>query len=796
MIGVSLLLALAAPSVPLPIRLPAEVDDVYSLRFNPAGLGYLRGTEVRLLYGREAGADGFAAYGGVHLIDGLVLGAGFSVDSDGERTGHDEVIGLAYGGQRAAIGLTWEHIAPFEGENKGILSAGVSFRIARWLAAGAAVRDVAQHYQRREWDLGLAFRPWTERVELSTRWRLTQSERLTADTLDLTFLAQVEPFDGIRAGVAVNLDLDFVFMLGLHLESFGAGSAVFEEANEFSVSGELVYHSKRAPPLFAASKVALVTLEGDLVPDPQINLLSQTVDVTPYGGAPLYFDNLARSDRVEGVFLRIGSLDIGWAKAMEMRNGIAGVRKAGRRVDCYLTGSGDVSYYLASACDTIAIAPPMNLNVNGVAAEVLYFADGLEELGVQVEVVKREQYKTAPDQFTRSGMSAEQRESLGEYLDAVYEALLSAIAEGRSLKREEVSAIVDLGTVTATEALAKKLVDAILYPDELEDHLEKIYQGSVSFLQGQDAYEPQRAAWASSDKIAVVHIDATIAGGESTDLPFGLGTTVGARTVVQALEEIRTDDSIVAMVLRVDSPGGDSFASDLIARAVRRVQERKPVVASFGDVAASGGYYVAAHAGTIMAEPTSLTGSIGVFALTVTAEELLSKLGIHASVIERGALSNSGSFAHSMTPAERAALEKTVDDAYTQFLEVVARGRNMKRDEVRKVAQGRIWSGSDAKSRGLVDELGGLVDAVRLAKKKAGLDEDDEVELATYPANRRPLPGLVSLITGALTPAPASPGLEVIFPHGVRRAMARVAAQSVDPPQQPKALVPFLLDVD
>src|SRR5262245_31921981 len=140
MIGVSWLVALALPAVPLPIRLPAEVDDIYSLRFNPAGLGYLRGTELRLLYGREAGADGFAAYGGIHLIEGLVLGAGFSIDSDGDRTAHDEVIGLAYGGQRGSFGLTWEHIAPFEGDDKGILNAGGSVRIARWLAVGAAIR--------------------------------------------------------------------------------------------------------------------------------------------------------------------------------------------------------------------------------------------------------------------------------------------------------------------------------------------------------------------------------------------------------------------------------------------------------------------------------------------------------------------------------------------------------------------------------------------------------------------------------------------------------------------------------
>jgi protease IV len=796
MIGVSWLVALALPAVPLPIRLPAEVDDLYALRFNPAGLGYVRGTELRLLYGREAGANGFAAYGGVHLIDGLVLGAGFSVDSDGDRTGHDEVIGLAWGGQLGAIGLTWEHIAPLEGDDKGILSAGASYRIARWIAVGAAVRDVAQHFQRREWDFGIAIRPFTERVLVSTRWRLTQSEPLNGDTLDLTFLAQAEPFDGLTVGAAINLDLDLVFTLGLRLDNFGVGSAVFvDDDRDVSIAGEVVYHSVRKPSLIAPARVALVTIDGELVPDPQINLLSQTLDVTPYGGAPLYFDNLARSDRIDGVFLRVGPLEVGWAKAMEMRTGIQAVQKAGRRVDCYLTGSSDVSYYVASACTTIAIAPAMNLNVNGVAAEVLYFADGLRELGIQVEVVRREAYKSSPDQFTRSGMSAEQRESLGAYLDAVFDVLVSGIAEGRKLPDAEVQALIDMGTLTATEAVSKKLVDAVLYPDELDAYVEKLYGESVSFIQGQDAYEPERPRWHGPDKIAVVHVDAAIASGDSVDLPFGLGNTVGARTVVQALEEIRADDSIVAMVLRVDSPGGDSFASDLIARAVRRVQETKPVVASFGDVAASGGYYIAADAGTIYAEPATLTGSIGVFAMTVTAEELLSKLGIHASTVERGTLSNSGSFAHSMTETERAALDKTVDDAYRLFLEVVARGRDMKKEDVRALAQGRIWSGRDAKAKGLVDELGGLLDAVRRAKTSAGIDVDREVELVTYPNNRRPLPGLVSLISGAFTPA-VTPGLEVIFPHGVRRALARVAAQSIDSSVRPQALIPFVLEVD
>lgn len=809
MIGVcAVSLAVLLPGVPVPLRLPAEVSDVYSLRFNPAGLGYLEGGELRLLYGRDGtgedflsrrAADGFAGYGGLQLVDGLVVGAGFDIDTRDEfsKAQYDVVLGAAYSAGGFSLGLTWEHFSPYVGDGKGIVAAGLSYRPARWLALGLAVRDLAQNAARRRWDVGVAVRPFGERFLLSSRWRVTQSEPIDGETLDLTFLAGVEPIDGITIAGAVDVDLDFTFLLSLDLEHIGIGGAAFERDGDLAVSAELVYRSERKPSLISPSRVAVVTLAGDLRPEADFDLLDQSIEQTHYGDVPATLDALKRSDRVRGVLVRIGPLAVGWGTATELRRTLLDIRATGRRVDCYLSASGDIAYYVATACETIAIPPPMEVRVDGVSAEILYFADGLDQIGVEVEVVRRGAYKNSPDQFTRSGMSPEQREALDAYLDAIYDSLVSAISEGRKLPADQVEAIIDLGVVTSTNAVARKLVDQILYPDELEDHLGKLYGRPVSPVFGADAFEPTRQRWAPPQRVAVVHVDGTITGGDSSDLPLGLGRNVGARTLVRTLEQLRTDASVVAVVLRVDSPGGDSFASDLIARAVRRVQEVKPVVASFGDVAASGGYYVAAGAGTIFAEATSLTGSIGVYSLKVSAEELLSKLGVSSSVVKRGKLANAQTFTRGLTPAERDVVERSVEEAYRMFVAVVAEGRKMTPKQVRALAEGRIWSGRDAKSNGLVDEIGGLVDAVRRAKREAGLDADDPVGLVHLPKTRQDLSGLIGLFARSIDPpSGATGGLEVIFPHGLREALGRVALETLDGSSRPKSILPFLLNVD
>jgi protease-4 len=807
-----------AIAVPIPVRLPAEVEDVYSLRTNPAGLGFLHGSELRLLYGRsqpngtEAAPppdafNGGAIFGAARVLDLFTLGGAFELDVEPNRghTSDRTTLGLGIGGTRTALGLAFEHLAPFDRSSQNSLSVGLTVRPGSWVSTAIDVRDIGQNLGPRLYDLGVAFRPFTDRVLLSARWRLAQNRDVFGKEQDLLGRIEIEPLDGIFIGGGVGVistaqktSVAGFAQLALALDRLGLGTSIQDTTVSTDLVVELIYQSRPRPTIFTQSRVAVLDLEGELQPGPSFNLFSQSFEVSSYGAVPLLLDALARSDHDYGVLLRIAPLSIGWAKAEEIRSLILALRATDRRVDCELTGASDLDYFIASACTTIMVPPGMTLDINGVAANVLFFADALEKVGVKVDYVAHGKYKSAPEQLARSGMSAPQREAMTAYLGTIYERLASAVAEGRKIDRGQVDQIIARGSVTATEAIAMKLIDKVLYPDEVDAHLNELYGHTVSVHSAQSVNKAVRPHWAPYPRIAIVNIDASITGGESRNLPFGLGQTSGAQTVVAALDAARQDSSIHAVVLRVDSPGGDSLASDLISHAVKRLNDAKPVIASFGDVAASGGYYVAANARAIYAEPTSLTGSIGVFSLKVSIAGLLAKLGINDDTVEFGALANAGSLFKEATPEEQEMMARQVDDAYQKFLAVVAKGRNKQPEEIRAVAEGRIWSGDAAKANGLVDEMGGLVDALRRAKKEAGLDPNQKIELVTLPPNREPLPDFVRVgLTAVFGEPPQVSHLGDLVPHALRRPLGALLSRGVHrPPEGPLALVPFGLDID
>lgn len=812
MVLASMCIALSALAfaVPTPVRLPADVDDVFSLRANPAGLGFLEGSELHLVYGHELttaanvaadATNGLGLFGGVRLLDGLTLAGAFELDVPGVRPGHAAergTLGVGFGGRATALGFSFEHVAPGAGPTHDLLVAGLSTRPFSWLSVGLQVRDLGQTAGPRLYDLGLAVRPFTPRLLLSGRWRITQGDAMFGDRVDLAGRVMIEPLDGVFLGGGANFlkqgsshDLGLFGQLALAVDGVGVETALEDTTRSTALSASLDYRSSPRPSVLAPRRVAVVELAGALTPEPRFNLLSRGFEVSAYGAAPLLLEALARSERDEGVFLKITPLSIGWAKAEELRGLIGAIRARGRRVDCELTGVTDLEYYLATACDSIVILPAMTLEVDGLASNLLFLGEALDKLGVKVEYVARGRYKSAPEQFTRTQMSDAEREALGAYVDRVYRTLTTAVAAGRHLEPAAVERALARGSVTSTEAVALKLVDQVLYPDELEGYLAKAYGRPVSYASGDALLGAVRPAWAPPPRVAVVHVDAAISGGESRDLPLGLGQSAGAQTIIGALESARTDPAVVAVVLRVDSPGGDSLASDLIARAVERVGRVKPVIASFGDVAASGGYYVAAPAKVIFAEATTLTGSIGVFSLKASIRGLAAKLGIFDDVIVRGPLANSGSVFAELSPEARAVMEKQVDDAYRRFLEVVARGRHRSVEEVRAVAEGRIWSGEDARAHGLVDEIGGFDAALARAKREAGLAPQVQVELVTLPANREALPDALRKRGEASTGA----GLAGLLPEDLRSAAAQLLqAGAAAAAGRPLALLPFVVD--
>lgn len=754
----SSVLPLLLVGLPLPQRLAAEVEDSYSLRVNPAGLAFVRGHELRAVYAYDAvGLDshGVGVFGAWDLGP-LALGASWERDFAEFDQGALRV-GAGFGGGPIALGVGYASIdTPGPGDRIGTWDLGLSWRPAVWLAAGGAIHDLGEDLGRRQYDVSVAVRPWS-RWTLAGQWRITEDEDLQFETLDVAVRTEVEVLPGLRLGVGLDGDRDVFGQLGLDFGRFGLGGFGNYVNERAQVGGELVFRGVAANRLVKLGTVAVVDLSGDLVPEPELDLLRGAYRVESYGRIERQLYGLATAEAVNGAFIRIGSLEIGWAKAESLRRALLALRSAGRRVDCALSGGGDLGYYIATACTEILMLPAAILRVDGLARTKLFVGGALGRLGVHFEVERIGAYKNAPDQLSAASASPEERDRVEAFLTEVHARYVKGIAEGRGLSEAEVRAQLDRGVLTATAAVAGRWIDAALYPDQLDQHVLTRYSSPPRF---RPAPPPDPASsprpWAAPSAIGVVHLDAAMTAGRSEASPLGMGRTVGARSLVEALARARRDRRVKAVVLRVDSPGGDAVASDLVARAVEQLAAVKPVVASFGDVAASGGYYAAAPASRIFAEPTTRTGSIGIYAVKLDLSELLSRWGIGVDVARKGARAADGSPYIRRDDAGDAAVAGALAAAYTRFVDTVARGRKLSVDQVRALGAGRVWTGKEAVELGLVDELGGYVEALEHAASLAGMPLG-RLEVLTmnqaYQPIANPLQALLSIV-GVEGPAP------------------------------------------
>ncbi len=443
-------------------------------------------------------------------------------------------------------------------------------------------------------------------------------------------------------------------------------------------------------------------------------------------------DDAAKDTNLAGVVVEIDWAPFSFAQIEEIRGRIAQMRSSGKKVVVYLDRYPDNrTYYLAAAADEIFLHPSADLELIGLSAEMQYFRGALDILGIEPQVAKRAEYKSAPEGLMRTEGSGPAREQMNALLDDLSGNMQAAIAADRGWETEHVQRLIDEGPFTAEDALEKRLVDALVYPDQVSKELDRLFTDRHNL---EDDYGNDRdtRGWLPRRELAVVTIDGGIVSGESSGPGFfGGGYTAGADTIVRQLEAAASEDTIKAVVLRVDSPGGSSFASDEIWRAVERVKDAgKPVVVSMGSVAASGGYYVAAGADAIVANPSTITGSIGVYAgPKLSLEGLYDKVGIGTELYVRGRNAAMWSMSKPMDETEFAALDRMVAHTYTTFKKRVGDGRGLDDDQVEQVARGRVWSGSDAQDGGLVDEMGSFHDAVRIAREKAGIEADADVTL-------------------------------------------------------------------
>ena len=461
----------------------------------------------------------------------------------------------------------------------------------------------------------------------------------------------------------------------------------------------------------------------------------------PQRGALLRALHEAGEDRrVVGLVAKVGGA-LPWALAQELRLGVAAFAASGKPTvawaESFGQGASDLpAYVLASAFTEVWLQPSGDLNLLGVAIETTFLRGALDRLGVQPELEGRYEYKNAVDRITRTELTPAHRESLERLSGSLLDRAVADVAEGRGLAADVVRELVDTGPRTADEARRAGLVDRLGYRDEVYASVrDRVGEGATLLFA--DRWRPRRRPSLPSlpghprGHVALVEVQGGITTGPSRRGP--MGRSVGSDTVTADLRAVLADDAARAVVLHVDSPGGSSVASDTIWREVCRVREAgKPVVVAMGSAAASGGYYVACPADVIVALPSTLTGSIGVFGGKFVVAELLDKLGLATGVVEQGARSRMYSSRRPFTAEERERVDVVLDAVYADFTRRVAEGRGLTRDAVERVARGRVWTGADAAGVGLVDELGGLRDAVRIARERADLPEHAPVRPARH----------------------------------------------------------------
>ena len=437
-----------------------------------------------------------------------------------------------------------------------------------------------------------------------------------------------------------------------------------------------------------------------------------------------------KDTRIDSLLLRIGYLQCGWAKTHELREAILDFRKSGKKAYAYIEESPDLNkeYYLATACDQVILHPLGWLIVNGVGGRIPFLKNTLAKLGIEAEFEHVEEYKSAADMFTEEGFTPAYKEMMESIYGNYFSQYVRVVAEARGKSEDEVKRLIDTGFFHGENAVKAGLVDDILYLDQVEALIrgEKKKVSRIS-LEQYSKIKPSSLGLDRGRKIAVIYGCGPIYVGE------GYFQTMGSDTVARWIKKAGEDKSIAAVVFRVDSPGGSAVASDVIWRETVLAKKEKPFIVSMSDVAGSGGYWVAMSADKIIAQPQTLTGSIGVIGGKFNLAGFYKKIGLTSETLTYGKRSDIFSSFRSFTPDERKFLKNELLWIYDKFLTKVAAGRNMTTDEVNRIGRGKVWTGSQAKDLGLVDEIGGLSRAIELAKEKAGIPAEEEVKLVIFP---------------------------------------------------------------
>jgi protease-4 len=547
-------------------------------------------------------------------------------------------------------------------------------------------------------------------------------------------------------------------------------------------------------PSVKPGSVLLLDIAGRYVDEPAVSFTARLLGErkTPLLALLSELRKAEHDSRLSAVVLRLRKLDIGWGKAQEIHDAVLALRTAGRHPIAYLEVEdygANLEYFVASAAEQVYLSPGSRTPFVGMAAEYLFLGGLWEKFGVQVEVERVGEYKSAAEIYAAKEMSEPHRVMANALLDSISQNFVRVVAEGRGLTAEQVSAAIDAAPVIPAEMKERKLVDGIAFLDEVI-----AMQGERPLVKGREyaAVSPGSVGIRPEATFAVIYGSGAVVTGEGASNPRG-SPQLAAETVSRAFHDAAEDPNVRAIIFRVDSPGGSPLASDVVWRATQQARAKgKPVVASFSDVAASGGYYAACGVDAIVAEPTTLTGSIGVFVLRPIVGGLLDKLGIGVASLTRGAHADLLLSTQPLKPDTRALVQTEVKAVYDLFVSRVAEGRRLSTERVDGIGRGRVWTGAQALEVGLVDGLGGLHAAVMKAKEKLGMRPGADVVLVAFPAPEPLAVQIREALQGAVSRAAASDALLPQLPASLREVAGWLSSV---PSGSPVLLPPVAVEI-
>lgn len=760
----------------------ADGAEPWSVVTNPAGMTGARGFQLGLRHTELTADTGFGGRGtGLYVSHPLPYLSRFSVGgaleilrppfADAPAVTGKLTLALAYQPLSwLALGLGYAHLfAPSRSGQDGLNSVdfGARLTMGRYAALGVVLHDLPAPQARdaltglllpaieRSYALELLARPTGD-----SRFELAAGLRVGEESHELWPRARLwlRPWRGLSFGaegsllydvagaatamgsaplsyrLGVGLAIDFAHVGGDLFALVGGRSGATPGSGFQGGSIGVRVSAERYPALWQGSDRMVRVDLGGRKGQAHLTMLAQ-------------LRRLAGDRRTRAVVIVPTGISGNWACADELRQAILRLRAAGKRVFSYSGGLSAMDYYVASAAERVLLDPDGGVRLAGISAGGFFVRDALERLGIRADLVRIGDYKSAPESYTRNEPTDIGRAQRQGLIDDQFERLLAAVGSARQIPRPQLAALIDGGPLTAQRALAARLVDAVATGEQAEAQIREAVGEGLPLTPLDSG--PEHAQSYAPPGIAVVQIHGDIAGGTSREVPWVNIRTAGADTIVSALETAARDPQVRAIVVRIDSPGGSATASDVIARQLFEVAKRKPVVCSLGDVAASGGYYAAAPCAVIFANPSTITGSIGIFGGKVDVSGLLTMLGVRRVTYSRGAHADQESFYRPYTDAERENVRQGLQQSYERFLDTVARGRRMTLADVDQRGQGRVFSGQQALGQRLVDHVGGFIDAVAEARRRGGLDPDGASPLFYYPQRPTTILGqLLGLLPG------------------------------------------------